>query len=339
MNSPMKCIKPLLACCLALALVAQPLSAAIVFGGRATNGTLDNSGTNKNPAPFNLGSYTGQHGGFLGTAISPTHYITATHVGSGGNNGFFIYNDGGPNPIQYPVLQVATFNDLAIWRIDGPQTFTHWIHVYSGNNETNLPLVTMGNGTTRGDPVNTPSTSNLAGWQWGGTGTLRSWGTNTVNSIVNPGLIGTFEGDYLYFTFNRILDGNGNLMNPDGAVLSGGDSGGPTFILDPNDNQWKLAGINSLVDQVSQTPNGSGFAAALFDARGFYDGENLITGNDPVPLGSYATRISSRIDWVNSIAAVPEPGSIALVIGLAASGMGYGVYRRRQSKRLEDALV
>jgi len=335
----MKRIKLLLAVSLIFSSVVQPVSAAIVFGGRATNGTLDNSGTNKNPAPFNLGSYTGQHGGFLGTAISPTHYITATHVGSGGNGGFFVYNDGGANPIQYPVLQVATFNDLAIWRIDGPQTFTHWVHVYSGNNESNLPLVTMGNGTTRGAPVNTPSTSNLAGWQWGGSSTLRSWGTNTVEAIVNPGLGGTFEGDYLYFTFNRVLDGGGNLVNHDDGIFSVGDSGGPTFVLDPNDNQWKLAGINSLVDSVSLTPGGGAFNAALFDARGFFDGQNLITGDDPIPMGSYATRISSRLEWVNSIAAVPEPGSIALASCLLASGVGYGIYRRRQNTRLENTLV
>lgn len=307
----------------------QPSYGAIVLGGRATNGTLDNSGTNKNPAPNNLGSYTGQLGVFLATAISPKHFITASHIGDGGGGGTFIYADGGVTNNNYSATIVGSINDLTIWQISGPQTFSHWINIYTGSNEVGNPLVALGNGTPRGNPVNTPNTSNLAGWEWGAGGTLRSWGTNTVSSVVNPGLSGNFAGDYLYFTFDRRVDGSGNLLNPDNVIFSGGDSGGPTFVLDPNDNQWKLAGVNSLVDQVSQTANGPGYNAALFDARGFFDGPNELTGADPIPLGSYATRISSRADYINGIIAVPEPGSLALMSIIAVPGL-YVLYRNQK---------
>lgn len=329
----MKTRQAFLAITLVLAFSLQVSFGAIVMGGRASNGTLDNSGTNKNPAPFNLGSYTGMLGGSLGTPISPTHFITATHIGDGGSGGVFSYADGGTVPQNYNVTIAGQLNDLTIWKIVGPQTFSHWTHVYSANTEVNQPVVFIGNGTTRGAPVNTPNTSNLAGWEWGAGGTLRSWGTNTITSTVNVDIGAPFQGSFLYFTFDRVVDGNGNLVNHDEGIFSGGDSGGPTFVLDPNDNQWKLAGINSLVDAVSATPNGTPLANSLFDARGFYDGATLLDGNDPIPFGSYATRLSSRIDFINSIAAVPEPGTLALFAILAVPGV-LVILRQRKLRRL-----
>lgn len=311
------------------AIVSIPSYAIIVVGGRDSSGVLNNSGTNLNPAPFNLGSYTGRFGGFLGTAIGPQHLITATHVGGSAT---FLYADGGAVEQSYNITLVGTQNDLAIYQINGPQTFSHYVPIYTGTNEVGKQLVVIGNGTTRGNPVNTPSTSNLAGWEWGGGGTLRSWGINTSTNIVNPGLVGTFGGDYVYTTFTRTLDGNGNPTNPDSYVFSGGDSGGATFLLD-DDGRWKLAGINSLVDQVSQTSNGPGYAAALFDARGFFDGPNLLGGPDPIPLGSYATRISSRQEFILGLVAVPEPGSIMLCGMVALPGLGWVVWQRRGKRR------
>jgi len=310
-----------------LLLVQQSAWGVIVMVGRAANGTLDNSGTNKNPAPNNLGSYTGQFGGFLGTAIAPQYLLTATHLGPSAT---FVYADGGNTDIVYPITLAGNINDIAIWKINGPQTFTHWIPIYTAGNEVNQPLVVLGNGTTRGTPVNTPSTSNLAGWQWGGGGPLRSWGTNTVKSVLNADFGAPLQGDFLTFTFDRVVDGGGNVTNPDNAILSGGDSGGPTFVLDPSDNQWKLAGINSAVDQWSQTPNGQPFAASLFDSRGFFDGANEITGSNPVPDASYVTRVSSRADFINSIAAVPEPRSLMLMGVIAFPALVVVIRRRKQ---------
>lgn len=323
---------------LALLILLQPAFAIIVPGGRTTSGTLDNSGTNKNAAPANLSSYTGQlynNGspiGFLGTPIAPQYIITATHIGLGSFNSF-VYADGTGVDQTYSMTVVDANNDLAIWKINGPQTFSHYIPLYTGSNEVGLSSVSIGNGTTRGAPVNGPTSGTLAGWRYGSSQTLRSWGSNTINAVVNPNLGTPFGGDFLYFTFTRQVDGSGNLLNPDSGIFSGGDSGGPTFVLD-TDNVWKLAGINSLVEQASLTPNGPLEQAALFDARGFYDGANQITGADEVPLGSLATRISSRMDFILRVTAVPEPGTIALMAILVVPGMVYVV--RRKFSRRED---
>jgi len=66
------------------------------------------------------------------------------------------------------------------------------------------------------------------------------------------------------------------------------------------------------VDGSFNTNNwGSGFAAALFDVRGLYFQQGadwtLIPPNLPARLPSsfYATRISSRTNWINSIILQP----------------------------------
>jgi len=329
----MRWLKFLLSVLVFLSIGLQPSFGVIVPGGRDALGNLDNTGTNKNPAPFNLGSYTGQFGGFLATAISPQYIVTATHVGGSST---FVYADGGAVPQTYNITLAGSLDDLSIYKITGPQTLTHFIPIYTASNEVGQQMVVLGNGTTRGGVVNTPGTSNPAGWLWGGGSTLRSWGTNTVDSIINlsgppPGA--PFLGDFLHFSFS-------NPSNPDNAIVSVGDSGGPLFALDPSDNQWKLAGINGLVEVAKQTPGGPDFLAALFDARGFYDGTTLIEGNDPVPLGSLDTRISSRQDFINSIIGVPEPGSLALMACvLPGAYLVIRKYRKHTAQLNEAALV
>ncbi|MBX6314471.1 MAG: PEP-CTERM sorting domain-containing protein [Isosphaeraceae bacterium] len=304
-----------------------PARAVIVLGGRDGDGNLDDSGTNKNPAPFDLGQYEGSFGGFLGTPIAPRYFVTASHIGDAGN-GIFTFDNGTTTTTTYHVSLAGTQNDLAIWRVnDGDPCFSLVAPLYTSSNEVGNPLVVLGNGTTRGSPVTW--NDQLVGWQWGDGGTFKSWGTGTIGSIA-PG--GQDFGDLLRFTFDRT-----DPINLDQAILSVGDSGGPVFVQDPADGVYKLAGINSLVDAVSQTPNGSILTASLFDARGFYDGADQITGPDPVPLGSYATRISSNLDFIGqttdltfSPPAVPEPSSlVVLAIGIVG---GLGLSRALASK-------
>jgi len=93
---------------------------------------------------------------------------------------------------------------------------------------------------------------------------------------------------------------------------------------------WKLAGVNYGVELVSQTPGGPLYAAALYDARGYYDGVQPIDGPDPVPLGSAATRISSRIGFINSVTGVPEPGTWALTLAVSLPA-AVAAWRRQKS--------
>jgi hypothetical protein len=300
----------------------MPARAVIVLGGRDATGALNNSGQNVNPAPSNLSSYVGTWGGYLGTPIAPQYFITANHVGNGGGGGSFIYNDGGATPITYTATLAGVQDDLAIWKLSSGQ-FTHFAPVYTGSNEVGMSLIDIGRGTPRGTVVNTPSTSTPAGCNWLFPNPRAiTWGANSVSSImtVMPTMPG-FGGDFLKWAFTI----NGN---PDTGILSDGDSGGPTFVFDTNTSQYELAGINSLVDEVStqSDPNGNFLlAAALYNTNGFYNGTTQISDGNPFILNSYSTRISSRLDFIDSVTGLPEPGTFGL-----ASMFGFiGLYRRR----------
>jgi hypothetical protein len=193
-----------------------------------------------------------------------------------------------------------------------------------------------GRGTKRGTAV----TKNGAtkGWKWGTQDKVKSWGENMVAGTYNPG---AGYGSLLKFSFTK----TGGLTNE--GALSTGDSGGGVFI---NDNgKWKLAGINYLVEgPFSLTgTNGTGFMASLYDKGGLYtgpDGQWKYTADTTSDVNGnwYATRISSRQTWINSIiksstsasptasaalTSVPEPASLG-VIALASSLL---LRRRRTS--------
>ena len=305
--------------------LAAPARAVIVLGGRDATGALNNSGQNSNPAPSNLGSYVGTWGDFLGTPIAPQYFITANHIGDGGSGGVFTYSDGGATPIVYTATLVGTKDDLAIWKISTGPAFTHYAPLYTGSGEKTLSLIDIGRGTPRGTVVNTPSTSTPAGWNWATANPLHptTWGANTVADIATftspPAGLG---GDFLKWTFN-------NNANPDTGILSVGDSGGPTFIFNAASSRYELAGVSSTVDEVStQSDPNSQFLlqAALYDARGFYDGTTLLANANPIALSSYSTRISSRLSFIDSVTGVPEPGVCMLIFGMA----GASCHRRRR---------
>jgi hypothetical protein len=129
----------------------------------------------------------------------------------------------------------------------------------------------------------------LRGWNWGAGDLVQRWGENQVAGIV---------ADKLYALFDQ-----GGL--PQEAHLSTGDSGGAVFLSDGG--VWKLAGINSDVEHFASGPDCSGpYEAALFDERGSCRSDGtLVTGDAPVPSGFYATRISSRIAWIDKIVGKP----------------------------------
>ncbi len=298
--------------------------AVIVLGGRDSAGNLNNSGQNSNPAPFNLGNDVGLFGNYLATPINSRYFITANHIGDGFLNhtnktSTFIFNNGTSTPTSYNVSWVSTQNDLSLWRITDPNApgFSVWAPLYRGFGEPGQPLVVLGRGTSRGGVVTSPQTGQPAGWQWGAHNPAITWGTGTFNQVVQMSVPG-FGGDLLNWSFAN------DPAKPDTGILSDGDSGGPVFVLNPTSGQYELAGINSLVDQVSAAPDPNGTSplnSALYDARGFYNGSQQITGDTPVPLGSYASRISSSMFFIDSgPVPVPEPttGGVLLAASWAA---------------------
>ena len=229
--------------------------------------------------------YQGTWGSFLGTPIAPNYFLSAGHIGQAGST--FIYQG-----VSYAI--VTSFGDpmgdLLIWQVS--PAFPTYAALYPREDEAGQALVVFGRGSQRGSEIDLDGTAR--GWAWGTSDSVERWGQNTVASIV------TLAGgdDFLYATFNQGVGATE-------ATLSDGDSGGAVFLEDGT--TWKLAGINYGVDEVFSDNHGDGaLTAALYDARGYYDQDDdgsyeLITGASPVPLGFYATRVSSRLSWINSV--------------------------------------
>lgn len=261
--------------------------------------------------------YLGLYGGFLGTAISPTHFITATHVGDQGAS--FVQSSiftGGSEVIHS--INAGANGGIGYWDIGGTDFrvyevlgsgFAQYASLYTGFDEVGKGLVTYGRGGTRGPEVIVGS--DLKGWKHTGEDGVTRWGENTVSSVT---LLG--GQNLLVATFDAVSGVNE-------STLSVGDSGGPVFILDGG--VWKLAGINYSVDGAFDTNNqkgdGSEFGGALFDRGGLYQGSDATSWTFrpdlPIddPSSMYASRISSSATEIHSIILVPEPGSGLLLIG------------------------
>ncbi len=238
--------------------------------------------------------YEGNFGGYLGTPIAPHYFLTASHIYRAGDT--FVFHGE-----TFTVLDGAGYfdpsTDLHLWKVD--HAFATYAPLFQprapGNTETGRELRTFGCGTQRGDPITFDGT--LRGWAWGPGDGVQRWGRNTVAAVVR----GDPDNDQWLF-LQAPFDSPGL---PGESHLSVGDSGGGVFVL--QDGLWRLAGINYAVDDLYTTADGGGhFAAAIFDARGYYTqtGPNsyaLITGADNVPTSSFATQVSSRLAWLQSI--------------------------------------
>jgi hypothetical protein len=154
---------------------------------------------------------------------------------------------------------------------------------------------------------------------------------------------GAGVGSVLHFTF----DATGGR---DEGTLSGGDSGGGTFV---NDNGvWKLAGVNFAAKGPYSTAGtgDAGFNASIYDEGGLWVGQQykrwfVSDTAANLPGGGYVTRVSADQAWIDSIirpafassaslpagaiyatSAVPEPGTIGLLAVVITAGLA----RRRR---------
>jgi hypothetical protein len=80
----------------------------------------------------------------------------------------------------------------------------------------------------------------------------------------------------------------------------------------------------------TDTAGGGAFLGALFDKREFYEGETppyaIVTGDARVPSGFYATRLSSKRAWIDSVIGpgMPNISSRAFVdVGDGATIAGF----------------
>lgn len=277
-------------------LVAPPLAHGVILYR-----TGDPTANTTEPIGSLAGSgwqYLGTFGAFLGTVIAPHFFITARHVGV--QSSVLSYQGSNYNIVGY---FDDPNSDLRIYQV--AETFPTFAPLYSRSDETGQPLVVIGRGTQRGSDIY--ANGLLRGWTWGATDMVQRWGQGRISDVY-----GVAPGDFLYSLFNQ------NDL-PDEAGLSSGDSGGAVFVQD--NGVWKLAGINFSVDgPVATSPTDEqGFYGVLFDRRGLYNPPDMLfTGSAPLPSGFYATRISTKLNWIYSIT---SPG-LANISARAVVGAG-----------------
>jgi len=244
--------------------------------------------------------WVGYWGSFQGAPIDAHHFLAANHVG-GSVGDLFTFQG-----VAYTTVRTFgdSASDLRIWEVR--EAFPTWAPLYRASTEVGRTLMVFGRGVTRGAEVRTtvavtgaPANS-LAGWQWANSDGKLRWGQNTV--------VGTFThatfGEQLAATFDKT--GGSNECH-----LGTGDSSGPLFINDGAG--WKLAGVAGLVDSgFSTTSGGATFNAAIFDKRGLYIGTTLQSGPSALPSAFYATRVSVRTTWIDSVLATPLTATVTL---------------------------
>lgn len=255
--------------------------------------------------------YQGYWLNYTGTPVGPFHFLTAKHVGGKVGNIF----------TWQGVAYTATAKiahpqaDLVLWQVDQP--FPFWADLHTGKDEVGKELVVFGRGRRRGAAVSVPGASvgELRGWYWGSSDGKLRWGQNVVTAVVGAEGVAT---QMLYATFDR--DGGENE-----AHLATGDSGGAVFLREAG--QWKLAGINLSVDGYFSTNGvtGSWVNAAIFDMGGLYRGSDgggfLVPDQEAdLPSGFYAARISSSVNWIRSVARIPDPPRLVQAVSRRAHG-------------------
>jgi hypothetical protein len=301
-------------------LASAPLPAVIFYAtGDPAHNTTAPTGALANSGWQWVGSWIG----FQGAPIGPRHFIAARHIGGTVGDEFFL--DG----VSYTTVAFTddTLSDLRIWQVGG--TFPSWAPLYRSSDEVGKTLIVFGRGLLRGAEVRDVATNTLRGWQWAASDGQLRWGQNAVHSVVNGG---GYWGTLLHAKF----DATGG---PNEAHLAQNDSSGPVFIHDGSG--WKLAGVAAAVDASFNTTNtGTGFNAAIFDARGLYYGSSgnwtLIGGSLPVPSGFYLSRVSARTAWIDGVLATVPPvlttavpaaspaGLVVLAMALLGAGLWFG---------------
>lgn len=254
-------------------------------------------------------AYQGKYGGFLGTMISSQHFITAQHFGTQGSTFVSTTAMNGVSDITY-TIDASANSSMGYWDIAGTdlrvykinETFSDYAQIYTGSSETGKTLVTHGLGGERGAEV--IQGGDLKGWLHTSSDATARWGANQVDAV---------NTDFLYADFDA-------LSGQQEATLSANDSGGGVFIK--VGAQWYLAGVNNGVERHFSLDGGEPFEAAIFDKGGLYSGASQIP-DQPSDLPTYwaASRISTSSAEILGIVAVPEPGSLVLILLSSAAGL------------------
>ncbi|MBI3156765.1 MAG: trypsin-like serine protease [Burkholderiales bacterium] len=218
--------------------------------------------------------------------------------------------------------------DIAVIQLDAPVVGIQGFNV-STSNDVGSPMLIMGHGTTTtGDGQNGPPGWDEWGWAHFGWNEA-DVGAVDFNNAVDPGNDYTYFGDEYVFDFDngrwlnntlqRIANKAGASfsssrgLGADEALIAGGDSGGPDFVW--SGSEWLLAGVHSWGWQYCR---GRIFPSCDVNA-GVASSYGDLSGS---------TAVYSHAAWIDSVVAIPEPGSYGMMaMGLLAVA---GFVRRRR---------
>jgi hypothetical protein len=237
--------------------------------------------------------------------------------------------------------QLDTGADIAILKLDSAVTTINGYHL-STTNDVGKDYLMAGYGTTTvgGSDVETNWGDRKYGHFGYNTFDIDSKSFNKIAddaigwgydaNYYAPGT--TYMSDYddgtaAHNTLGRIADATGNKwasgtgLGTNEALIAGGDSGGGDFVW--NGKEWLLSGVHSWGWQ----GGGEDGACSFFGQNGC-DVSDKNSSSFGDLSGSTATY--SHIGWINSVTAVPEPETYAMLVsGLALLGLAS---RRRQRK-------
>jgi hypothetical protein len=223
--------------------------------------------------------------------------------------------------------------DIALVKLNAPVTNLR-TYALSTTNDVGKEYIITGYGTS-----GTGSSSTGPNWNDGAYG---HYGYNVVDvtsKVFNDAWDGSGDNTYgetyvsdfdplssvtnasRYNTMQRVADLTGNLWTSDAglgareALIAGGDSGGGDFVWDVASGQWLLSAVHSW---------GWQFCQGRITPSCDYRNNNSSSYGDL----SGSTAVFSHVQWINSVIAVPEPATYALMaLGLFAVGAAAG--RRR----------
>lgn len=198
--------------------------------------------------------------------------------------------------------------DLKLVKIQSPPALDGIQMMSSSQSALGSYSLFIGWGVGKGTPQTTDPANQ--GWTWGNSSTVSErWGRNfTLASNYNePGNPNT----YLVTEFDRTVFASPTAYNNDVFSLSVGDSGGGLF--EYVNSQWMLAGIGDAV-----STNGSSY----------YD-RNTGTAGDQPDASFFISMPAHSQDVLN---AIPEPGTIPLVLAGAALLVFIAIPRQRKSR-------